>query len=311
MFKKYPSLTQGYASKDIDRHLRLFGQKVMECNWHLSEKIHGANMSFLLQPRLAPKYFSRNQEVTGQGFYNSDELLDYIAYDKLSPVQKWVNSRGRSIRMFGELYGPGIQKGVDYGPERKVKFYDLMQNENWRTQQDLETFFYDIGIGYMLVPKLAILPTFKDAMEYCIDFNSNLSDKEDNQAEGFVVKPYDEVFEDINGSLFYVKHVHPKFKEKQGVKKIRTETQYSEAVNDAKAEFLSYINKNRIASVFSKEGEIQSHAELHKFIPLIYADAMEDFRKDSNFIDEEFTKPERKYIFNISKQIVELLKEFL
>ena len=38
-----------------------------------------------------------------------------------------------------------------------------------------------------------------------------------------------------------------------------------------------YINENRLADLFSKYGEIQSNAEIGKYIKLMLEDAKEDF----------------------------------
>ena len=316
MHKKYPSLTNHYQNKDINYFINAFGDEMKEVTWGIYEKIHGANFSILFLDNEKPRWFSRNQEVTGSNFYNCEELIEDFAYNKLKSLQDVVDvskHQGYSLRLFGELYGPGIQKGVDYGSERRIKFYDLMIQDRLVPQRIFENFMVDAGLGKYLVPSFGRVPTFQDALEFDTRIDSQLSTKTDNIIEGIVIKPYEKVFVDHNGSVFYIKKKNEEFKEKQKVKKIKTETQYTEEVNKWREEFLAYINKNRAESVFSKEGEIMSFKEIGKYIPLIHKDALEDFNKDhaDDFIVNDFTKSERKYIFNSSKVIVELLKEYL
>lgn len=318
MFRKYPSLTNHYQNKEIDYLIMKHGDYMNECEWHISEKIHGSNASILFtSPHDEPKVFSRNQEITGTNFYNADDIINEMI-KKLAPIRQLVDRTKTTVRVFGELFGPGIQKGVKYGPERQIRIFDMMINDELQSQENIENFFYDMGIGHLLVPKLAIASSFKEAMEYPEVFQSTIFKiDEENLAEGIVIKPFKEVFVDGQGSVFYIKKKNEKFKEQQKVKKIRTETQFSEKVNDMRALFLSYINKNRVESVFSKEGEIQSFKDIGKYISLIHVDALTDFNRDylpyehGGEYKEIFTKSERKYIFNSSKEIVALLKEYL
>lgn len=273
--------------------------------------VHNSNISFLIHPELDHvKIFSRNQEVTNDNFYNcADVFTEFI--EKIEKMKSWAAHGRVSVRIFGELFGPGIQKGVEYGNERQIRIFDIMVNDRLQSQESTENFLYDLGLGALFVPKIGVFPSFKEAMEVNEEFDSMILGVENNVAEGFVIKPYKDVFVDGQGSVFYVKKKNDKFKEKQKVKKIRTETQYTEEVNQWRETFLSYINANRAESVFSKEGEIASYSDIGKYIPLIHQDALEDFRKDEDFVDEYFTKSEKKYIFNSSKEIVELLKLYL
>jgi len=313
MFKKYPSLTNHYQNKDINYFEMKFGDEMKKVTWTLSEKIHGANFSILFQPQAKPEWFSRNNKITGDNFYNCEELIEEYVFAKLPIIQQFSTKTKQTVRLYGELYGPGIQKGVEYGNERGIKFFDMMVNDQFISQQAFEDFFFDHFLGSMLVPLLGRVPTLQDAINLDTRFNSKLSDKTDNIVEGVVIKPFEKVLVDAQGSLFYIKKKNDEFKEKQKVKKIRTVTNYTEEVNEYRAIFLSYINKNRVESVFSKEGEISSFKEIGKYISLIHKDALDDFKldHDENFLIAKFTKQERKYIFNSSQVVVELLKTYL
>jgi len=313
MFYKYPSLTNHYQNKDINYFEVKFGDEARNITWTISEKLHGANFSILFLSNSEPKWFSRNQEITNDNFYNSDDLIKEFVFIKLRIIQNFCLQTQQSVRLYGELYGPGIQKGVDYGIERNIKFYDMMVNDRFISQMSFENFFFDHKLGSYMVPSLGRVSTLKEALAFESRFDSLISKKDDNIVEGVVIKPYEKVFIDHQGSMFYIKKKNDEFKEKQSVKKVKTETQYTEEVNSYRVKFLEFINPNRVESVFSKEGEIMSFKELGKYIPLIHQDALDDFKKenDMEFISNQFTKQERKYIFNSSKVIVELLKTYL
>ena len=312
MFKKYPSLTNHYHNKDIGWLRTKFENAMNGTKWVIQEKIHGANVSFLFQPNAPPKIFSRNQEITGSDFYSADEIINETI-DHLQPIQYWLDKTSEvntSIRLFGELFGDGIQKGVDYGRQKQIRFFDLMQNNLFKSTKDLKSFFGYNNLTDLLVPEVGIVDSFEEAMEFDTNFNSLLSDKPDNLIEGIVIKPYEIVLIDGNGSLFYVKKKNEEFKEKQKVKKKIAETVYSDEVNKLKENLLSHINDNRVQSVFSKEGGISSQKDIGKYIQMIQQDALEDFKKE-NIISDNLTKQERKYIMNVGKEIKELLNKYL
>jgi Rnl2 family RNA ligase len=309
---KYPSLVNHYMEKDIERLKEIYWDKLTETDWIIQEKLDGANVSLLFQRGVPVKYFSRNQEVgnsvDGTDFYGASEAFE-TAVQKLFKIQGFVDRTGRSIRIYGELIGPTIQRKVNYGPNKHILFYDLMQNDMHRTSQDFENFMYDIGCGALCVPKLGIEPTFEDAVAYDTVFDSLVLKKKDNTVEGVVIKPWNQIFEDCNGSLFYIKK---KNESESKPKKAKTPTNYSEEVNTWRDKFLSYIHPERCASVFSKEGMIESIKDMGKYISLIHVDALETFLKEEkDYSEEMFTKQERKYILNSSKEVVSLLKTYL
>ena len=75
-------------------------------------------------------------------------------------------------------------------------------------------------------------------------------------------------------------------------------------------EFEPYINKNRVLSVFSKEGEIEDPKDIGRYIQLVVQDAQEDFLGDNPQID--IPDNMKKHIFNkYNKKIVDVLREYL
>jgi Rnl2 family RNA ligase len=309
MFLKYPSLINHYQAKAINDWIeRCPGSNKVP--WAVQEKIHGANCSILFLPNAEPKYFSRNQDITNAGFYSADEVFKETI-SNLNNIQSHVNRTNRNIRLYGELFGAGIQKGVDYGPNKRILFYSLMQNDFHRTLRDMVSFMIMMQAEEYLSDTIKIYPNLEEALQSNHEFDSTLNDKEDNVCEGIVIKPWDDVFETSEGSLFTIKKKNNKFREKEGQRTKREPTTYSEEVQDWHENYLAYIHAERLQSVFSKEGPITDMKDIGNFIPLIIKDAKETFLNEEDFEKETFTKEEIQYIFNCNKEVVTLLKEAL
>jgi Rnl2 family RNA ligase len=312
MFRKYPSLTNHYMEKDLARFRRIYAKEIESgCRWQVTEKLHGANTS-IFWDRLEPvKYFSRNQEITDSGFYGADELY-HDTIQRMEAIHHFSIAEACDVRLFGELFGASVQKGVDYGNKKRLKFYDLVINNKQMPPKNLDILMKNLGLMHYLPYCYGVFDTLDEALAVNIERNTpECPDKHEpgeNPIEGVVIKPYDIVLEDMNGSLFYIKKKGDKFKEKQSVKKAKKAAVQSAEVEKWKETFLAYIHEERLESVFSKEGRIEDIRDIGKFIGKIHADALETFEREEPDFPETFSKSEKKYIFNSSKHIVDLLK---
>ncbi len=106
----------------------------------LTEKIHGANIRIQIKTgwmynyRTWVYFGSRNTEYGKEypTLYNSQEIFESLPYDKLNEfVRKHFEGFVEGeITFFGELYGKGIQKGMDYrdllgDKDRDLIFFDI------------------------------------------------------------------------------------------------------------------------------------------------------------------------------------------
>ncbi len=306
---KYNSINNHYLTKEIAWAKEYYGDIFEKTLWSVTEKIHGCNISFLISPDKPIRHFSRNQEIIGNSFMNSEENLKYID-KRLFPLQNYCDYYKVTLRLFGEFFGPGIQKGVDYGTKKRILFFDMMRNDKFLSQLRINNFVVNHSLQDYYVKTLNIFESFDDAVNSNIDFDSTYNTIEDNKIEGIVIKPWDYVLFDGHGVPFYLKKKNDKFLEKIQKKK-RKEKNVRPVVHEWHETFISYIHKDRLESVFSKEGRIESIKELGNFIPLIMLDVSDTFYKEEDFPVTEFNKDEHKYIFNGSKEIVQLLKEEL
>ena len=168
----------------------------------------------------------------------------------------------------------------------------------------------DLNLEHMLVPRVGDVNCLYDALMFDVNRTTSLSDTEveGNFAEGVVIRPYIKDYVSRGGSTFILKKKHPKFAEKNAEKKPKV---IREDLAKLNLEFRGYINKNRIESVFSKEGEIEDIKQIGKYIKLALADAREDFVKDYEDEIAELDKGELKKVFNVGGVIANLLKEYL
>lgn len=174
----------------------------------IQEKLHGTNarasvMTFTANSlfkkiqqalRLAPKvencYGSNRVEISAssnyKGFYGED------VYGKVFKNMDVFNKLKFGESVFGEIVGPGIQKGYSYGlKEHQFVLFDVkvLQPDGtqiWLTPDQVE--FFALERGFKMVPILYKGP-FNKEMAYSLTFGkSEFNDKSEKVREGIVIK---------------------------------------------------------------------------------------------------------------------------
>jgi len=319
-FKKYNSIENHYRSREILHWLTIFPELKDE-EFVLTEKIHGANIQVIFNPD-QPIMVGKRSGIIGKGlrkelymdFYNMGEVIEKNI-EVIELIQNHVDKHNTPLKFYGELYGGGVQKGVDYGKEVKFIFYDMSIENDLKDEEivDQETFFNTldtIGIDKKyIIPVLDNVSTLNSVINYPESFNSKILNKLDNEAEGFVAKPFNKVYLMGQGIIFYIKKKSEKFKEESRAKKTPTFIPATE-IQKLHDEFLTYITKNRMEGIFSKEGEIKENKQIGVFIGLLIQDAIKDFEKDFPKV-AEYDKKEKKYIYKIGNKGFQLIKKYL
>lgn len=310
MFKKYPSIENHYRKKEIDYWLSKFPELGNE-RFVLQEKIHGSNIQIIFDN---DNMFvaSRNRILDNEeNFYDVRGVLQRPDYAYI--VNQFINlskNKKQIIRLYGEIFGKGVQKGVDYNVDREIRFFDISYDGIFQPENELSRIFSELKIDVLkfLVPVFAVTDNLQDAVDMDIEFNSKLNSIEGNIAEGVVIKPADKVYVSQQGSIFYLKKKNEKFNEKQ--KSPKQPTDEDPVLNKAIEDFNNYINENRIQSHFSKEGEIENPSQTGNYIKGILDDVKEDFLRDNGVL--KFDEKDLKLIFKSgTKEIVKLLRNYL
>jgi len=318
-FKKYNKIVNHYQKKEIENYYEDF-PSLKFCEWIAQEKIDGANISLLFSPEFeSPKVFSRNKELKeGERFYGIFEFLKGKDIENfINKFQKKSKNENKIYRFWGEFFGRGIQKRIDYGDKKFIVFFDMEIDDIRLTPEQADKFFIDNDIKDWFIPIVKI-GKFEDLLNIDIENKKSLFAKKqgiESPIEGVVLKPYKGVFYYKNQELISIKYKSKKFVEKMERKSKKNKKEIKPDIKNLNEKFASYLNENRVLSVFSKEGEIKSFKEISKYIKLVLDDMKKDFMTE--LTDEEkkifngLDKKEIKIVFNIGSSIASILKKYL
>lgn len=306
-FKKFPSLYNVTHTKSITYFLNKFPE-LREQRYVLLEKIHGANIQFAFTPEGQMRVASQNRWIDpGDSFYGVlDEMITILPV--LTMMKEDAYQCKSTIRLYGEFFGANIQKGVDYGEEKRFRFFGARYNEDniptyWVPYQMLKLQFQDAGLEDYLAPEVAIVKGLAGAVEYDCSNQTNLGE---GIMEGVTIQPYADHFP-YDGSLFWLKKKNPEFIERVEKRKPKKAQAVATKVMMLHSVFKEYICNMRMQALFSKEGPIEDQSQLGKYIPMLVADAREDFLRDYPAVGE-MDKKDRKYIMNGGAAAAQLLK---
>lgn len=306
-FLKYPSLIHHDNEKDIQWWLDHYPQ-LPNLDYIAREKLDGANISVLIQPNGSLKVGRRTAWLKdNEKFYDVWGALDRII-DLLEFYKELSATFNVPYRLFFELHGKTINKRVYYSDTLDLTLLDVVQDGKWLTPYEL---FMSLGnhprlTSYFSAYNRTIVGRY-ESLEEALNapqvFNSLYSSKADNPAEGVVIRPWNENPHNFRGDWFVIKKKAPGFEEKEPKFKAVQQTELTEL----QKEFLTYINDNRVLSVFSKHGPIQSQQQIGDYIKLVMEDAKDDFFKVYPNLD----KSDRETFRAGGNRVVPLLRKHI
>lgn len=244
-------------------------------HWLVTEKIHGSNVCISNMYKEGPAFFTRNGNQLPSNYQTILKSYDWERLFKTYPALKFV---------YGEIAGPKIQKGVDYGDEKKLYIFDYSDGEDFVRIHKHEVGFDYAPIWFLAYPVWSyndIVNHLKTFLE--TDPHTQINpDPEDNVIEGFVVKCISMPML-TNETRFIFKVKHPKFDEKVRGKK---ERKFDDTDYDTVDQ---YINENRVQSALSKFPGYRKH-QIGDVMREIVNDVKEDMKKDGHRWDKKFQK---------------------
>jgi len=309
MFITYPDLTNHYQQKSIKVFLGEFPLLAEEL-FTIDEKLHGTNIQLIFEPNRLMLVGSRNRilDFTENFFGIFETLLKYK--QELEVIQQYCNENDQLLNLYGELIGPGVQKGVNYGLRKRIRVFHLRIDKRLISSIEFNNWLYRLEIAHLRVPHLGLIDGLENALNFDTEIPSVLSEMGD-LCEGVVIQPFNTIYKQNNGDYIIFKKKNEEFKEKQRIKKQHIPEILSEEVEYLMNEFHSLINRNRLESVYSKEGIIKDSAQIGYYIKLVMEDATKEL-----FLDETIKtridlldKKEKKIIFNVGNQIARMLME--
>jgi Rnl2 family RNA ligase len=167
VFIKYPSLTNHYQQKELDWWLEQY-PGIADAEYVCTEKIHGSNIQFIFDGLF--HIASRKRVLKrDENFFdvwnvvnNSDRMLDF-----LWAIDQWrATSDHRQINLYGELFGRGIQKGVDYGDAKRILLFDVVIDGQLQSWNEFCDFMYEVDAEDLMIPQLGTTANLRLALDF-------------------------------------------------------------------------------------------------------------------------------------------------
>lgn len=267
-FKKYQSLINHYHQKDIDWWLNKHPE-LRDCSYLVNEKLDGSNFSIHFYPDGEVRCSKRSGFI-GEGdtfFGYRDAFMHDDVQAFVSEMSGMSGASGHEYVVHGELFGPGIQKRVDYGSVRRILFYGVDIDGKPTCGQA----FLNVVPKHLRVPTVGIVSGFEAALATSNEFPTLLNPVEGNVCEGIVITPLDICPLDANGDAFIVKSKNTKFSESKE-QKPRARDSLDDAASELSAIAISHVTESRLLSVVSKLGEPTHVSQFGSYMRALMAD---------------------------------------
>lgn len=299
-FKKYPSITNSYDQKFIDKIKEYgFGEEI----YFIAEKVHGANFSIYYDGERF-RIASRQKFLADDcNFYGCQKLLPDLK-EKITTVFN-DSSIIEEIIVFGELCGGSynhpdvkpcrdakkVQGHVWYHPDNIFYIFDIKINDRYLQELDFMCMCSHVEFFYaetLFTGSLEECLTFNNTYYTHIPDNFDLPEIENNICEGNIIKPVIPLFFP-NGERVILKNKNEKFKEVKRIKDPGKKIELSVRANILLVILLEHITENRLNNVVSKMGEVSIKD---------FGIVMKEFSHDiiEEFMSTAFNKDEMEYL---------------
>lgn len=323
MFKKYPSMDNTYQAKSIELW-KEFYPNLEEEEYVVLEKIHGTNFSIVFESEGTPYFASRNRVLDpDEDFFGLRDVVLGGGHELLMDRFVQLASDENTVyQLYGELFGPGVNKGVLYGKKKDFRLFDLRRDGHLLPHREFEAVMFP-DFEHYIAPSLGIFHGLQSALDIQIeDVNSLLTPEDhkgENVLEGVVIKPYNRVLISPIGYTFLLKKKNKQFQEVARKPKTPKLSNEHPVVAELNQRFSRYITDQRLQNVFSKEGVISDKKQVSKYIQLLLEDAKEDFFKDEENVkmfreledDPDFPNNELRKVYNVGSEPFKLLQPYL
>lgn len=308
MFIKYPEINNSYNERNINFWLKIYPE-IRNMRFTAEIKLDGSNISTCFQKNQDMKVYSRENRIgPDQNFFDVWNVIKDEKYiDFFTKCYYFVESNNlESLQITGELYGKGIQKRIDYGDKKYIKYFSVRINGILQTPKYCYNFIPDNLLIHVENDNL----TFEEALSYDVETLTDYYSPTHSRAEGIVIKPYDNVLISPVKEIFYLKRKNKDFGEKMKVKE-DIANKYSDNVIHLNVEYRSFINENRMYNLFSKVGNIVDQSQLGEYIKMLRDDAIKDFMKEFKEDFDALNKKEQKAVFNVGNVIAKMFQNYL
>jgi len=273
----------------------------------VTEKIHGENIRVGIDGK---------GEFIGQRNNHFRNVEEHPNWNKLSRIAKheiacihsyirgWKKNPGfktKNITFFGELYGPGMQKGFewDFDDGLRILWFDIKMNDKYLIQGEAAKHF--LGLNLHIVPEIGRM-TIREALELDIENIESIASKSP-YIEGVVITPEEQPDWWRFPSRLIIKYKTKKYSEqKQGKHKSE------KPIDNFVSKYVDFITEARIDHVIQqlKQNGIEIVYEMRDLQHLPKA-VIADIEKEENE-GEPLSKEDRKFL---GKYIPKFYQEYL
>ncbi len=314
--------------------------KMEKLKWVVTEKIHGANFSFVYENRTL-RYAKRKVYLSWSDDFFGFQLVVNEIEDKIIRLFEDLsaNEDGEKYIIYGELFGGkyphpdvkaddnlnAIQTGVYYSPSIKFCAFDIaIEKSDSNSKRYLD---YESSISYfekhnLFYIKPLLIGKFSDAVNFNTRINSmipkqlNLPELTENLIEGVVIKPYNNLANNNISSRPIVKLKNKEFDEENKFHQaekwsyIPNVSSKSEDLTFILDELRNYITRNRLESAVSKVGAIDfsNRERLEEIEKELFNDTLIDFNENNEGLLEELSTEDKDWIYErVNSEVKELI----
>lgn len=305
MFIKFPTIENSYQQKHIDKWIQ-HHPELRDCSYLITEKLDGSNFQIIVSPDGEVQYATRKRVLENtESFFDWQAVVMEGYKDQIDLLRCDAIKQGTYINIYGELYGQGVQKRIHYFDKKDFRVFAMRLNGHVIPPCSAKDILYYMGINDAdwWVPIYDIVSSLSEALNFEIPAG----------VEGVVITPSNKVFEDEQGSVFSLKIKTKEFSDKMKCKhKERKLFKGSDEYNELQNEWNGYVNKNRLADLFSKNGVIEQPGQIGDYIRLMQDDVKVDFFKDHKDAFIKLTDLEKnKLLKSTGALVLPLLKAAL
>ncbi len=336
-FKKYASITRVDSKKSLEDTQNRIGEKLLDDDFVVEEKIHGANFSYYVSKDGITHGRRTSFLKNGEKFFNYHDAVDKYNENVISLrkfiIEQFSYSKNTDVVVFGELYGgyyptvptkknwSTIQKGIYYRPDCSFIAFDVLIIDNdegfgrWMNIGEKNSVFEMFEIEHC---EPLFRGTLKECLEYPNDFNSTLpailglpTTDDPNVCEGTVIRPFNNNERFSNSERMIFKNKNEKWSERARVPKQRIIKQAVPHVVDMINILKTYITPQRLSNICTHLGiefDYIERSDFGKLIPNYSRDILADFLVDNGVEFEKFNKSDQGAV---KKQLSKLTVEFL
>ena len=323
-YEKMPSSLKKLGLKEEDF------SKLEKLKWVVTEKIHGANFSFVYENGTL-KFAKRKEYLSWKDDFFGFQLVVNESEDRILRLFEDLRSKiiGDTFIVYGELFGgkyphpevqaddklQAIQTGVYYSPTIKFCGFDIaIKNANASISKhylDYETaisYFEKHDLFYakpLLIGKFGEAVNFNTRIHSTLPKEFNLPELPENLIEGVVIKPFNQVDSEWISSRPIFKLKNKEFDEErkfhQAVKwsYIPDVSSKSEELSFILEELRNYVNKNRLESAISKIGALDftNEERLKEIGQELLHDTLADFNENHGNLLEELSTADQDWVY--------------